>query len=145
MLQNQRQRFRYYFCRTDTAQPQRASGRRCVQKYAGGAADEIRLCHRRYPAPWQRHRRRGSRCDLRWNGTRCRKRSHQLQICPECKRTAGQGRLPDSWMRPEQGQHQKESLLWKILWLLLWQLLRLRTGWRRRSTGRADAGCGFPN
>ena len=44
-------------------------------------------------------------------------------------------RLPDSWMRPEQGQHQKESLLWKILWLLLWQLLRLRTGWRRRSTG----------
>ena len=42
------------------------------------------------------------------------------------KRTAGQGRLSDSWMRPEQGQHQKESLLWKILWLLLWQLLRLR-------------------
>ena len=89
--------------------------------------------------------RRGCRCDLRWNGTRCRKRSHQLQICPECKRTAGQGRLSDSWMRPEQGQHQKESLLWKILWLLLWQLLRLRTGWRRRSTGRAADGCRLQN
>lgn len=67
------------------------------------------------------------------------------KICPERKRTAGQGRLPDSWMCPEQGQHQKESLLWKILWLLLWQLLRLRTGWRRRSTGRAVAGYRLQN
>ena len=67
------------------------------------------------------------------------------KICPECKRAAEQGRLPDSWMRPEQGQHQKESLLWKILWSLLWKLLRQRTGWHRGSTGGSDAGCRFQN
>lgn len=52
---------------------------------------------------------------------------------------------PDSWMRPEQGQHQKESLLWKILWSLLWKLLRQRTGWHRGNTGGSDAGCRFQN